>query len=84
MLDPPLQYDPNTETKPLVAFVLLELFEDGNDGFKRGIPKMVKRTCRKEYVHCKIHPRVEDDESELGSICRNCKRYWTRNLQTER
>ena len=40
-----------------------------------GKPKMVKRTCRKGYVRCKIHPRIGDDESELGSICRNCKRY---------
>ena len=61
--------------KPLVAFVLLELFEDENDGFKRGKPKMVKTKCGKGYVHCKIYPRVGDDESELGSICRNCKRY---------
>ena len=55
--------------------VEVKLFEDGNDGFKRGKPKMAKRTCREGYVHCKIHPRVGDDESELGSICRNCKRY---------
>ena len=43
--------------KQLVAFVLLELFEDGNDGLiqTRKNQKMVKRTCRKEYVHCKVN-----------------------------
>ena len=61
--------------KWFVTFVLLELFEDGNDGLKRGKPKMVKSTSGKGYVYCTIHLRVGDDESELGSICRNCKRY---------
>ena len=62
--------------KPLVALVLLEPFEDGNDGFKRGkSKKMVKRTCRKGYIHCNIDLRLGDDENELGSICRNSKCY---------
>ena len=40
--------------KLFVAFVLLELFEDGNDGFKQGkTKKMVKRMCGKGYVQGK-------------------------------
>ena len=38
-------------------------------------PKMVKKMSRKGYFYCKIHPRLGDNESELESICRNCKRY---------
>ena len=46
--------------KPLVALVLLELFEDGNWIQTRKIKKMVKRTCTKKY---KIHRRLGDDEN---------------------
>ena len=33
------------------------------DSETRKIQKMVKRTCTKGYVHCKIHRRLGDDEN---------------------
>ena len=61
--------------KPLVAFVLLELFEDGNDGFKRGKTKLWLRERVEQRVFKERHPCLEDDENERGSICINFKRY---------
>ena len=70
--------------KPLVAFVLLELFEDGNDGFIRGKSKTWLRARVEKGMFTAKYDDDDDDENELGWICRNFNSYWTRNLQTER
>ena len=52
--------------------------------YSRKNQRMVKTTCRKGNVHCKLRPRLGDDENQPGSICRNFKRYRTKHRQTER
>ena len=59
----------DTEPKALVVLMVLELFEDANDGVKRG-RKMVKRTSRIRYV---VHRM--NDENEPGVVRRKFKRY---------
>ena len=39
---------------PLVAFMLLELFEKGNDGFKRGKTKEWLRECDTIMLTCSM------------------------------
>ena len=59
--------------KSLVALVLLELFEDGNDGFKRGkSKKWLRERVEKGMLTAKYN---DDDENELGRIGENFKCY---------
>ena len=52
--------------KPLVAFVLLELFEDGNDGFIRGKSKTWLRERVEKGMFTAKYDDDDDDENELG------------------
>ena len=48
--------------------MVLELFEDSNDGVKRGT-ETVKRTSRKRYVAYRMS-KIHDDENEPGVVRR--------------
>ena len=75
----------DTKTKALVVFMVLELFEDANDGVKRGKKWSGERAENgmlyivvQLWARCK---RVEgDDENKPELVRRNFKRYWTGHL----
>ena len=57
----------DTETKSACSVMVLQLFEDGNDGVKRG-RETVKRTSRQRYGAFRMSKIQPDDENETGPV----------------